>query len=481
MLRLKAKPSDSTISFFIDTRYNGTVQLLILGIMPLFKFIKKILRHQTPIATAPSDDHRIPRSQHNISKTEISSNALQVINQINHHGYQAYLVGGSVRDLLLRKSPKDYDVATNATPQQIKKLFRNARIIGRRFKLVHITFQREIIEVSTFRSNTPDAQLQTNDDGMVIRDNVYGTLEQDAWRRDFTINSLYYDIKNGSIVDYTKGFGDVQSKQIKMIGDPVLRYQEDPVRMLRAIRFAAKLHFDISEETAKPLNTLGHLIQQVSNARLFDEVTKLWQCHESNRAFNLLMHYDLFSKLFPWTHQSFQSQPHAIKLIDIALQNTDLRMKEQKPTTPAFIYAILLWFPMRELASKLQEQEELHPLAALEKAMGQVLLDQCRLIAIPKRFTQIIREIWLLQYRFSKRIGLKPIQLMQHARFRAAYDFLGIRALAGDESIELADWWTRFQDVDETQQLVMIEELHQSKPPKKKRRPKKASNPPASE
>jgi poly(A) polymerase len=444
--------------------------------MPLINFFKKILRNSSPAFEQTVEAPAIPRNQHSISKTEISPNALQVINHLNHHNFQAYLVGGSVRDLLLRKVPKDYDVATNATPQQIKRLFRNGRIIGRRFKLVHITFQREIIEVSTFRSNLPDEQLQTNDHGMVIRDNVYGTLEQDAWRRDFTINSLYYDVRDGSIVDYTNGFPDIKNHCIQMIGDPTIRYQEDPVRMLRAIRFAAKLHFQISPDTAKPITRLSHLIQQVSNARLFDEVTKLWQCHESLRAFHLLLDYQLFEKLFPWTQNALAVHENAKKMIEIALENTDLRMKEQKPTTPAFLYAILLWFPMRDLSLQLQTEEQIHPLAALEKAMGKILLDQSRIISIPRRFVQLIREIWLLQYRFSKRVGLKPMQLMNHTRFRAAYDFLGIRALAGDESLELADWWTQFQDADEATQLKMIEEAQSQSPakPKRKRRRKKA-------
>lgn len=449
--------------------------------MPLIKFFKKILRHPPSTdATLPLDENCIPRNKHNLSKTEISPNALQVINHLNHHGYQAYLVGGSVRDLLLRKIPKDFDVSTSATPQQIKKLFRNARIIGKRFKLVHISFQREIIEVSTFRSNAPDEQLQTNSQGMVIRDNVYGTLEQDAWRRDFTINSLYYDAQTGSIVDYTNGFPDIKHKQIQIIGDPYLRYQEDPVRMLRAVRFAAKLHFDINEHTAQPIYHLNQLITHVSNARLFDEVTKLWQCQEAHKSFKLLEQFDLFSKLFPWTKASFENNPNALKFIEIALENTDLRIKEQKPTTPAFLYAVLLWFPMLEISEKIQASENVHPLAALEQAMTTIIIEQSQILSIPKRLTQIMREIWLLQFRFQKRVGLKPIQLMQHARFRAAYDFLGLRALAGDESIQLADWWTQFQDSDEVNQLQMIAALATPKALKKRRRKKPKTSPSAS-
>ena len=446
--------------------------------MPLIKFIKKLL-HTPSSRHVPLEAFCIPRPNHHVSKTEISPYALQVINQLNHHGHQAYLVGGSVRDLLLRKVPKDFDVATSATPQQIRKLFRNARIIGRRFKLVHISFQREIIEVSTFRSNQPDAQMETNEAGMVIRDNVYGTLEQDAWRRDFTINSLYYNAQNGSIVDYTGGFADIQSKTIRMIGDPALRYQEDPVRILRAIRFSAKLHFDIHPETASPIYSLANLIEQVSNARLYDEVVKLWQCHEATRVFGMLKAYRIFDRLFPATAILMEQIPEIEKFIAIALENTDLRLKEQKPTTPAFIFAVILWFPMRVLAKELQDKEELHPLAALEQAMGILLTKQCQIISIPKRFTQIIREIWLLQYRFSKRLGTKPLILLEHARFRASFDFLALRALVGDESLELANWWTLFQDADEATKDSMLKETQSNTKPKKRRRKPKIQKAPS--
>lgn len=441
--------------------------------MPIIKFFKKLLKSPSPTLSTSPAEFTIPRSQHHVSKSEINIYALQVINKLNHHGYEAYLVGGSVRDLLLRKVPKDFDVSTSATPQQIKKLFRNARIIGRRFKLVHITFGREIIEVSTFRSNQPDEQVQTNDKGMVIRDNVYGNLEQDSWRRDFTINSLYYNINDGSIIDYTGGFKDVKAKKIHMIGIADTRYQEDPVRMLRAIRFAAKLHFDIAEDTAEPIFRLAHLIQQVSNARLFDEVAKLWQCHESKKVFELLQHYQLFQQLFPWTHEALNANPHVKEFIENAFENTDVRMREQKPTTPAFLFAVLLWHPMRNHANELMVKEELHPLVAIEQAMNKILNEQSRIISIPRRFTQIIREIWLLQYRFNKRIGTKPMLLMSHARFRAAYDFLLLRAIAQDESVELAQWWTQFQESSEEEQLTMIQKLETEKRPKRRRKPNK--------
>ncbi len=404
-----------------------------------------------------------------MSKTDINPNALKVLNRLNSAGFQAYLVGGSVRDLLLHKSPKDFDVATNATPNQIRNLFRNARIIGRRFKLAHILYHRDIIEVATFRGHEPVSEdQQTDDRGMLIRDNTFGTLEEDAWRRDFTINSLYYNIEDASIVDFTGGVRDVHDKLLRMIGDPVVRYQEDPVRMLRAIRFSAKLHFTISKETAAPLHQLSALINSISGSRLFDEMTKLYQCGEAELAQEMLIEYGLFAHLFAQTHQLIGSVYPVNELLAIALENTDTRLRDNKPVSPAFIFAVLLWFPMIELSKQLKE-EGMDPLPALEKAMSQVLIIQNKIVTIPKRFSQIIREMWLMQYRFPKRTGHRAFGLLEHPRFRAAYDFLLLRALAGDESIALADWWTRFQDVSATDQAQMVTEL--SEPPPKK--PKK--------
>lgn len=452
--------------------------LFILGKMPIIKFFKKLLKTPQKMTKEPMSKHCVPRQKHRVSKSEISVNALQVINQLLHHGYEAYLVGGSVRDLFLRKVPKDFDVATSATPQQVKKLFRNSRIIGRRFKLAHISFHREIIEVSTFRSNEPDEDVQTNDQGMVIRDNVFGTLEQDSWRRDFTINSMYYNISNGSIIDYTRGFEDMLNKNIRVIGDPVKRYQEDPVRMLRAIRFAAKLQFNIDQESADPIYSLGDLLLNVSNARLFDEMSKIWSSEAALPAFHLLVKYKIFGKLFPCTQASLDKHVNALKFIEMALENTDSRLKEQKPTTPAFVFAVLMWFPMRDLAQELQDEHQIHPLEALEQAMGQIFSSQARIIGIPRRYTQLIREIWILQYRFHKRVGNKPLALMSHARFRAAYDFLLLRALADDESIDLANWWTLFQDASESTQHEMLESLiTRSGPSKKKKRSRRPKKP----
>ena len=442
----------------------------------IIRLIKKLLRRTRTHKPPVDSNYIIPRSHHNVSKTDISANALKVLNRINSAGYQAYLVGGSVRDLLLHKAPKDFDIATNATPSQIRGLFRNARIIGRRFKLVHILYHREIIEVATFRGNeSVDNNQQTNDRGMLIRDNTFGTFEEDAWRRDFTVNSLYYNIDDSSIVDFTGGVKDVNDRIIRMIGDPVVRYQEDPVRMLRAIRFGAKLHFNLAPETAAPLTELSYLINGISGSRLFDEMIKLFQCGEAESVQRLLVQYGLFSHLFAQTSRLMASNYPVNALLINALKNTDTRIHENKPVTPAFIFAILLWFPLMERAEQLKN-EGMDPLPAVEKAMSQVITEQNKVIMIPKRFTQVMREIWLLQYRFPKRLGGRAFHLLEHPRFRAAYDFLVLRALAGDESIELAEWWTKFQDVETSVREDMVAKLTETsspKPPKRTKKPKK--------
>jgi poly(A) polymerase len=396
-----------------------------------------------------------------------------VLNRLNSGGFQAYIVGGSVRDLLLNKAPKDFDVATNATPNQVKSLFRNGRIIGRRFKLVHILFHREIIEVATFRGHAAlDESQQTNERGMLVRDNTFGSLDEDAWRRDFTINSLYYNIVDSSIIDFTGGVKDVQDKLIRMIGDPVTRYTEDPVRMLRAIRFSAKLHFNLAPETEAPFPEISSLITHVSNSRLFDEMTKLYQCGNAETVQKLLMQYGLFQHLCPQTTALFNSQYPVNALLAIALENTDTRIQDDKPVTPAFLFAVILWFPMIERSKQLQSAG-MDPLPAVEKAMSIVIAEQNKIISIPKRYTQIIREIWLLQYRFVKRLGGRAFNLLQHPRFRAAYDFMALRALAGDESMELAQWWTSFQEASDEVRNQMVTELNAGSPAKKSRRRRK--------
>ena len=326
---------------------------------------------------------------------------------------------------------------------------------------MHIIFHRDIVEVATFRSsNKTNSQHQQNERGMLVKDNVYGTLEEDAWRRDFTVNSLYYDIESGGIVDYTGGVADIKSRKIRIIGDPELRYQEDPVRMLRAVRFAAKLDFTIDDATAAPIYEHSELITHVSSSRLFDEMVKLYQCGTAKPAQALLEKYSIFARLFPQTAALQNSDYKLNELLTLALENTDSRIRDGKPVTPAFICAVLLWFPMLEYAKHLRNTG-IDPLPAIEQSMSHVLSSQNKIVSIPKRHTQVIREIWMLQYRFPKRAGKRAQNLLRHSRFRAAYDFLALRALAGDAPVELANWWTTYQDVDNKTRDTMTAKIKQ--------------------
>jgi len=429
----------------------------------IIKFIKKLLQSKQNNKLKQHSDYIIPRNQHHVSKTEISQNALKVLNHLNGAGFEAYLVGGSVRDLLLRKSPKDFDVATDAKPNQIKKLLRNARIIGRRFKLVHVLFHRDIIEVATFRGHEKPLikkdEHRTNEKGMIVRDNVFGSLKEDAFRRDFTINSLYYDIQNACIIDYTGGFKDIKKRLIRMIGEPTTRFKEDPVRILRAIRFSGKLDFAIEPKTLQALKQSIHLLHDVPPSRLFDEIVKLYQCGQAKAVHTKLVEYGVYQALFPSTSQLFDSKYPVQKLMDVAFESTDARIKVGKPVIPSFILAVMLWFPFLDKKKQIENKKSdtlFSGLTAVEESMAHTLSEQCKLITIPKRHTQVIREIWMFQYRLQKRNHKRAINILQHPRFRAAYDFLGLRALAGDESIELAEWWTIFQDATLKEQNKMI-------------------------
>jgi len=352
-----------------------------------------------------------------------------------------------VRDLLLGREPKDFDVATDATPEQVKEVFRNCRLIGRRFRLAHVHFGREIIEVATFRgAQTEPSSEHQNDDGMLLRDNVYGTIEEDALRRDFTVNALYYNIQDFSVIDYAGGVADLEAGVLRLMGDPETRYREDPVRMLRAIRFMAKLGFVLEAATEKPIWGLGDLLQGVPAARLFEEVLKLFMGGTAATAFEKLRHYDLFAQLFPDTDVALAEQeeefPHTLVLQ--GLLNTDARVRDDKPVTPAFLFAVLLWEPVRLRALALQE-DGLAPYPALQQASAEILERQLRRVSLPKRFSTPMREIWALQSRFEHTRGKRPARLAAHPRFRAAYDFLLLRTQAGEVSQKLADWWTEYQ------------------------------------
>ncbi|GGY80055.1 poly(A) polymerase I [Cellvibrio zantedeschiae] len=418
----------------------------------------------------------IPRDQHNISRKNISPAAIKIIKQLEEAGFTAYLVGGGVRDLLLGGHPKDFDIATDAKPEEIKRVFRSARIIGRRFQIVHVRFGREVFEVTTFRGHHEDvahAKSKT-EEGMLLRDNVYGTIETDAARRDFTVNALYYTTRDFSVHDYCNGLEDIKNRTLRIIGDPATRYKEDPVRMLRAVRFAAKLGFKIEPNTAKPIRELGSLLNNVPEARLFEEVLKLFLNGSATATFTLLREYDLLKQLFPGADTAIKAGDElGAALIERSMINTDKRIRAEKTVTPAFIYAALLW-PALQHEQKLLEGK-MPPQAAYLEACQNVISRQLARTSIPKRFLIPMREIWDLQARLPGRQGMRALRLLDHPRFRAAYDFLLMREDAGEKLNGLGSWWTAFQSADDEQREQMVKDLGKqnttSRP--RRRRPRK--------
>jgi poly(A) polymerase len=448
----------------------------------------------------------IPRSEHSISRAAISPNALKVLYRLKEAGYQGFLVGGAVRDLLLGLRPKDFDVATNALPEEVRRLFRNCRLIGRRFRLAHVFFGSEIIEVATFRATAAperedaedvDPDAETGDGGAegegagevdggadsradeavaefsppsdsehrafdprgrILRDNLYGTIEEDVWRRDFAANGLYYNIEDFSIWDFVDGVSDIKARRLKLIGDPETRYREDPVRMLRAVRFAAKLDFSIEPATERPIKQLAYLLDGVPAARLFDEVLKLFLSGFGAKAYQLLQQYGLFEHLFPQSAAAFALPPYAYagEMLELGLANTDARIAADKPVTPTFLFAVLLWSAvLRELNER--QAGPSPDLALLMQACDTVLRAQQSRVAIPRRFAIPMRELLMLQPRFNRRSGVKSLSLLQHPRFRAAYDFLLLRAQVGVADPELAQWWTDIQVLPQEERVALVQ------------------------
>jgi poly(A) polymerase len=455
----------------------------------------------------------VPRSEHSISRADISPNALKVLYRLKEAGYQGFLVGGAVRDLLLGLRPKDFDVATDALPEEVRRLFRNCRLIGRRFRLAHVFFGNEIIEVATFRaaaaperedaedldveggseagteggpesaesrvdepaefSPPSDSEHRAFDTrGRILRDNIYGTIEEDVWRRDFAANGLYYNIEDFSIWDFVDGVNDVKARRLTMIGDPETRYREDPVRMLRAVRFAAKLDFSIEPNTETPIRRLAYLLDGVPAARLFDEVLKLFLSGFGTKAYGLLQQYGLFEHLFPQSAAAFALPPYAYAadMLKMGLENTDARIAADKPVTPTFLFAVLLWSAvLRELNER--QAGPTPDLALLMQACDSVLRTQQSRVSIPRRFSIPMRELLMLQPRFNRRSGVKSLSLLQHPRFRAAYDFLLLRAQAGVADPELAKWWTDIQVLPQEERVALV----QARPPE----PAAEGSPPA--
>ncbi len=388
----------------------------------------------------------IPRDQHSVSRKDISKAALRVLYRLHEAGYAAYLVGGAVRDLLLGAHPKDFDVATDATPEDVRRLFRNCRLIGRRFRLAHVLFGREIIEVATFRGQAGEGERHMVD-GRIVRDNVFGSIEEDAVRRDFRINAMYYNIADFSVRDEVGGMEDLKERVLRLIGDPITRYREDPVRMLRAARLAAKLDFRIDDAAAEPFAELAPLLTEAPPARLFDETLKMFLGGHGLASFHMLEKHGLLASLYPLTARTLARGDMVLRqMIETGLSNTDARVRQDKPVTPSFLFALLLWGEVSTLVADMREDGMDHTLA-WQRAAHRIVAEQAQRVAIPKRFSFAMEEIWALQPRFEMRTRKKVFRLLAHPRFRAAYDFLLLRAPESDDVRALGEWWTRAQEL----------------------------------
>ena len=407
------------------------------------------------IATATAAAHLrvIARDQHNVSRKNISNGALRVLYRLNEAGFRACLVGGAVRDLLLGGHPKDFDIATSATPEEVKKLFRNCRLIGRRFRLAHVVFGAEIVEVATFRGSEDDGSGGRHVvDGRILRDNVYGSIEEDALRRDFTVNALYYDIADFSVLDYVGGYEDLLRRELRLIGDPAQRYREDPVRMLRAVRLAAKLDFTIVPEARAPFDELGELLLHAPPARLFDETLKLFFAGSGLKSFRAIEESGLLADVFPLTARAlrFRGGNSFRAMLESGLAGTDARIAEGKPVTPAVLFATLLWGAVRAQVER-EIARGSDAASAWLRVSHHVIDEQAKHVAIPRRFGAVMEEIWILQPRFEQRTKKRVHRLLAHPRFRAAYDFLLLRAAESPEIAELGVWWTQVQGMSADQ------------------------------
>ena len=413
----------------------------------------------------------IDRSKHTISRKHLSQSAIKTLYRLKDAGFAAYLVGGGVRDLLLGKQPKDFDVVTNAHPEEIRRLFRNSRIIGRRFRLVHVYYDGNIIEVSTFRAALSEQTYTDNeteiktDTGMLHRDNTYGgTIEEDAWRRDFTVNALYYNIADFSVVDYMQGMTDLKHRVLRMIGDPAQRYHEDPVRLLRAIRLAAKLDFTLASETETALKQLPHLLKHVPTARLFDESLKLFFAGYSVKTYQLMKHYDYTTALFPQTMKALANSKDTTneQLIQIALRATDKRIQAEESINHGFLLSVLLWPVLREKMDYQKKQPNKRDkfYMKLHQWIHDILKTQLETLMLPRRLQFVMQAIWVLQFQLERRRPSRVLAILQHRYFRAAYDFMELRVQAGEINTDCFDWWTTFQIASPDTQKKMIEQLN---------------------
>ena len=426
------------------------------------KLIRRVFGGKS--ASVAATPRILPLAEHGIRREHVHPCALKVTKSLREAGYKAYVVGGAVRDLLLKREPKDFDVATNATPEEIRRVFRRSRLIGRRFQIVHVYCGPDTIEVTTFRAAAPAAddpedddeggKRVTADDGMLLRDNVFGSQEEDAARRDFTVNALYYDPEKQEVWDAHNGVADAQHKVLRMIGDPATRFREDPVRMLRAARFAAKLEFHIDPATRAPIAELAPMLGRIPSARLFDEMMKLLLSGHAERGVKQLRAEGLHHGTLPML-DAILDDPARQAFLHAALHDTDLRVRNGHSASPAFMLACLLWFDF-QAALKRNLAAGQHAQPAAFEAMDDVLERQRKGLAFPRRFDGMIKEIWALQGRLTQRSGSKPFRLVEHPRFRAGYDFLLIRSQSGDAPQELAEWWAAFQAADEGERQVML-------------------------
>ena len=430
------------------------------------RFIQRVLsgrpRSQAPLA--------IPLEKHGIDRNRISSCARRVTDGLQEAGFKSFVVGGAVRDLLLGFEPKDFDVATEAHPEEIRGIFRRSRIIGRRFRLVHVMCGAETVEVSTFRGmgSPEEAGHERDEHGRILRDNVFGSQEEDALRRDFTINALFYDPSTREILDYTNGVADLKKRLIRIIGDPEQRYREDPVRMLRAVRLAAKMDGEIEPKTRAPIKHLAPLIQNVPPARLFEEMLKLLLSGHARDCVLRLRKEGLHHGVLPMLDVILE-QPLGERFVMLALEKTDQRVREDKPVSPGFLFAALLWHEVLA-AWKAAEAEGIKPIPALHQAMDDMVALQVEKLAIPRRFTTDMKEIWVLQPRLLQRSGRRPYRLLEHPRFRAGFDFLQLRCESGEVDQEVWAWWDRFKDAGEEERGRMLMPDHEGAKRKRRRR-----------
>lgn len=448
------------------------------------KFLNKVFkkREEAEIAinqaerNLPNSAKKIPAKKHKIDQSLISSAALKTCAGLQEAGFDAYLVGGAVRDLLLDFKPKDFDVATNAEPEEVKKIFRRSRIIGKRFRLVHVMWGRETIEVSTFRghhTSTGDASVHAT--GRILRDNIFGSLEEDAARRDFTANALYYNAKTEEVLDFHNGVADVKGRILRMIGEPKTRYQEDPIRMLRAVRLSAKLGLKIHKATESPIAEMADLLHDVPASRLFDEMLKLFLSGHAIESINTLRAQHLHHGLLPLLDVVLE-QPLGEKFVMLALKNTDDRILQGKSSNPSFLFATLLWHEVLKAWEPHKKHAPMIP--ALYKAMDEVIQQQAKKLAIHNRYVSTMKEIWAMQPRFEQRAGKRPFGLLTHPRYRAAYDFMLLRCESGEISSEIGEWWTTFAHANSEQRTAML--LPDTAPKKRRRRkPKKKTTPKA--